>query len=148
MGPVCRIFILQQINVEKNGFHSLTDWQNGMLYHIEWLSRFSFFVEIRSKTAEHLLIRFWRQNECTGKWPLFVSSYLLEVLALQSSFPLVCTVLNGLSNSAYFHNNSRLLHFFRHHVSENFFSGVEHLCPELEIYLHFSCVELGKCQRK
>ena len=25
--PFWQIFILQQINVEKNGFHSLTDWQ-------------------------------------------------------------------------------------------------------------------------
>ena len=144
MGPVCRIFILQQINIEKNCLHSLKDWQIGISCHIEWLSRFLFFVDIRSKTAKHLLIRYRRQNECTGKWPLFESSYLLEVLALQSSFPLVCTVLNGLSNSAYFHNNSWILHFFRHHVSENFFSGVKHLCPELEIYLHFSCVEIGK----
>ena len=143
MAPVCQIFIPQPVNIEKNGFHSRTEWQSGISYHIDWLSRFSYILWIRSKTAEYLFIRFWRQNEHTRIWPLFVSSYLLEVLALQCSFPLVCTVLNRLSNSAYFHNNSRLLHFFRHHVSENFFSGVEHLCPELEIYLHFSCVEIG-----
>ena len=146
MGLVCRIFVLQQINVEKNGLHSLKDWQISILYHIEWLSRFLFIVDIRSKTAEHLLIRFRHQNGCIGKWPLFESSYLLEVLALQSSFPLVCTVLNGLSNSAYFRNNSRLLPFFKHNVSEDFFTGVEHLCPKLEICLHFSHVEIENWQ--
>ena len=30
LGPVCQIFILHQINLEKNGFHSLTDWLIGL----------------------------------------------------------------------------------------------------------------------
>ena len=53
MAHVYRIFILQQINVEKKGFHSLTDWQIGISYHVDLLSKFIYFVRIRSKTAIH-----------------------------------------------------------------------------------------------
>ena len=35
MAPVCKILILQQINIEKNGFHRLIDRKIGVSKHID-----------------------------------------------------------------------------------------------------------------
>ena len=35
LGPLCKIFSPQQIDMKKNGFHSLADWEIGVLKHIK-----------------------------------------------------------------------------------------------------------------
>ena len=51
LAPLCRIFIFQQIKVEKNGFHNLKDCQISISQILEWWSKFIYFVEFRSKTV-------------------------------------------------------------------------------------------------
>ena len=35
MAPIHQVLLRRQIKIEENRFHSLTDWQIGVSYHIE-----------------------------------------------------------------------------------------------------------------
>ena len=49
MAPVCKVLVLQQIKLEKNGFHSLKEQQISITYHIKLLSRTLLLSEYEGK---------------------------------------------------------------------------------------------------
>ena len=49
MAVTCRIIILWQINLEKNGLYSLTDWKIGSSYIIEWFLNSYILLELETK---------------------------------------------------------------------------------------------------
>ena len=67
VAPVCRIFVLQPIKLEKNGFHSLNESQ--ISFHTIYSSYLKpcFLSESEAKITAHQFIKFRRQIERTGK---------------------------------------------------------------------------------
>ena len=80
LAHVWQIFILQQINVEKNGFHSLTDWQV-LLHTIEnYISNSYFLLESEAKWQYTSLLGLDVKSNSpeellqAGSWSTFLNS--------------------------------------------------------------------------
>ena len=84
MAALCRIFILQQIKIEKNGFHRLLDWEIGFK-NADFLSDLIIWCRIMLIFVKLLIQQVLMSDQIRGKWPLFTESSFFSKSSLRKT---------------------------------------------------------------